>query len=205
MCGAAAALTPTQMFAISAAMQAGQSGMQYGAAKNQADAQSAYNQRLGETNALNSQLAQAAYGDTLEALRSRGVEEKTVLGQQLEQAQKMALKALGRAKSEGAARGWGGRSLSALMREINGERDKVQQTIAFNEEAIQRQLAREEKGAYHAMLGRILGLPIPQPVVGPSLMAHGLGAASGVFDAYGKYLYKAPDYGAKKSSNKEVF
>ena len=205
MCGAGAAMTPSQMFAISAAMQASQSTMQYGAARQQMHAQNATNQRLMETNALNTQLAKAAYGDTLEALRARGEEEKTVLGQQLEAAQQMALKAQGQAKTAGAARGISGNSMAALMREIGATRDKARQTLSLNEGAIQRQLGREAKGAYQTMLGCILGLRQSQPVTNPSLMAHGLHGASGVFDAYGKYLYKAPDYGTKKSSNKGVF
>lgn len=205
MCGAAAAMTPTQMFAMSAAQQASQSAMQYGSARQQMHAQNATNQRLMETNALNAQLAQAAYGDALEALRARGEEEKTVLGQQLEAAQQMALKARGQAKTAGAARGISGNSMAALMREIGASRDKAQQTVSLNETAIQRQLGREAKGAYATMMGRILGLPQPQPVVAPSLLAHGLHAASGVFDAYGKYLYKPPEYASKKSSTKGVF
>ena len=204
MCSPTAAMTPTQMFALSTAMQVGQSAMQYGQARSQMNAQNAMNQRLGETNALNSQLARAAYGDTLEALRSRGEEEKTALGQQLEQAQKLALATKGRAKVEGAARGLGGKSLAALMREIAGTRDQSQHTIALNAAAIERQLGREAKGAYATMMGRILGLPQPQPVIAPSLMAHGLSAASGAFDAYSKYLYKAPDYSTKTPSSKKT-
>ena len=205
MCSPTAAITPTQMFALTTAMQVGQSAMQYGQSRSQMNAQNAMNQRLGETNALNSQLAKAAYGDTLEALRSRGLEEQTVLGQQLEQSQKLALATQGRAKVEGAARGLGGKSLAALMREIGGMRDQSQQTLALNDAAIQRQLGREAKGAYATMMGRILGLPMPQPVMAPSLMAHGLSAASGALDAYGKYLYKVPDYSGKKPSSKGVF
>ena len=177
--------------------------MQYGQSRSQMNAQNAMNQRLGETNALNSQLARAAYGDTLEALRGRGGEEKAVLGQQLEQSQKLPLATQGRAKVEGAARGLGGKSLAALMREIGGMRDQSHQTLALNDAAIQRQLGRETKGAYHTMLGRILGLPQGQPVMAPSLMAHGLGAASGAFDAYGKYLYSPPNYAAKSPPSKK--
>ena len=148
-------------------------------------AQMGQNAAQRQINEIQTKNAQKAAQDNYAALALMSEQETENAEQQIAENNMKAREATSTARVAAGEAGVSGLSVDALLRDLNGQRDRFNDGVTQNLERTHDQLQREAEGVNNQLSSQIASLTPISPV---NYLGETLGAANGIFGAYKDHL-----------------